>query len=281
MLPRTLPLLLPLLLLALNWGGARSQGIGVPAELLAKALNHAAGPARGGGGDLVGRLREGDVAALYEAAMGMQQDGGGDRISAVLLLHQLADSSAHHIPSMVALGFAYSEEDPDQAVRYFVQAGEDGPHQAALYNAGRLLAEQGDGGGALAYIRASANLTGRSASPEMTATAAGAYAALSDRLLGGIGHLTLQQMANAFPYASLDGVPREGGREDRMWRSAMGGLEAHARGEGGGGDGLEEAREALIGLREFEELSELQRGLLGGILSRIGEILDGRRGEEL
>ena len=27
MLPRTLPLLLPLLLLALNWGGARSQPI--------------------------------------------------------------------------------------------------------------------------------------------------------------------------------------------------------------------------------------------------------------
>lgn len=73
-------------------------------------------------------------------------------------------------------------------MRYFVQAGEDGPHQAALYDAGRLFVELKKPDRALAYLRSSANFgndgedvdTDGDGDPKMTAMATEAYGKLSD-----------------------------------------------------------------------------------------------------
>eukprot|EP01082_Thalassiosira_pseudonana_P014661 g13390.t1 g13390 contig8:580056-581007(+) len=113
---------------------------------------------------LMDQLQSGDVEALYTVAQSLNQRGAGDdRITSVQLWHALADGPAAHVNSAVALGFSYAEVDKETALRYFVQAGEGkqdgstGPHQAALFNAGRLFLELNDAASSLAYIRACAS----------------------------------------------------------------------------------------------------------------------------
>ena len=52
-------------------------------------------------------------------------------MDSVLIWNHLVDSSAQHILSTIALGFTYKDNDKGEAVRYFGQTGEDGPHQAS------------------------------------------------------------------------------------------------------------------------------------------------------
>lgn len=88
---------------------------------------------------------------------------------AVEVFHSLADhGSLQHVPSQVALGFAYYNNKDgatgkarnymSKAIHYFTTAGLNGPHQAALYNAGRCYSELQDWESAVIYIRACATL---------------------------------------------------------------------------------------------------------------------------
>jgi TPR repeat protein len=76
---------------------------------------------------------------LYQIAKGMSNHDA-TRDTAVQIFHVLA-ADIQHIPSQVALGFYYyknkNDDDPNdyskhKALQYFQQAGENGPHQAAL-----------------------------------------------------------------------------------------------------------------------------------------------------
>jgi len=276
--PSMRPVLLLLLLLSLLNATVSSQKIGIPADLLATALNHAAAhPDIDNGSskdDLVQRLNNGDIDALYWVAKSMND--GGDRINSVLLWHQLADSSAHHILSMVALGFAYAENDKAKAVRYFVQAGEDGPHQSALYNAGRLYVELEKPDRALAYLRASVDLskdtiTAVFARPQTTAMVIKAYGALSE-LLRESGEFTLQQILDMFPYASIDNFPVEGSEEGLLWTSGMEKLREFVRTRDR--NVFEVMRGSLTKLQSYKNLSKLQHRFLDDILKEALELYD-------
>jgi hypothetical protein len=84
-------------------------------------------------------LDKGNVHTLYTLAKELNQnDNPDDTITSMELWHALADTG-DHILSQVALGFAYAENDPSRAIVYFVEAGENGPHQSALYNAGPVV----------------------------------------------------------------------------------------------------------------------------------------------
>jgi hypothetical protein len=115
------------------------------------------------------------VEALNEVAKSMNDPV--DRLSSVLVWHALADDGSQgddyeaydeaegydyhcHIPSALALGFSYDEADMARSLHYFLMAtSKKGmPHQAGMYNAGRLYLELDDPRGALAYIRACATL---------------------------------------------------------------------------------------------------------------------------
>mmetsp|Transcript_40190 Transcript_40190/g.45737 ORF Transcript_40190/g.45737 Transcript_40190/m.45737 type:complete len:275 (+) Transcript_40190:39-863(+) len=264
----------PILLLVavLILGMVSSQKIGIPAELLAKALNHAAA-SDGTQSKLVQNLRNGDIDSLYGVAKSMHSEN--DPITSVLIWHQLADSSAHHIPSMVALGFAYSEGDKPQAIKYFVQAGEDGPHQGALYNAGRLFAEIGEITQALAYIRYSANLgkdekTAMYAASRLSETAAKAYHILSDQILKMIDELSLQQMIDIFPYSNINDIPIAGGEVDKIWKSAIESLQAFTR--TGVHDQVENSIIELIKLQNLDDFSKIQKNILRSIISKSLEL---------
>ena len=109
---------------------------------------------------LLDELENGSVEALFTVAQSLnKRNKGEDRITSVELWHALADG-ADHVPSAVALGFSYSEVDKELALKYFVQASnsDQGPHQASLYNAGRLFLELNEAASSLAYIRSCANV---------------------------------------------------------------------------------------------------------------------------
>lgn len=107
---------------------------------------------------LLEELQNGSVEALYTVAQSLnKRNVGDDRITSVQLWHALADG-ADHVPSAVALGFSYAEVDKELALNYFVQASNgdgEGPHQASLYNAGRLLLELNEAASSLAYSKSS------------------------------------------------------------------------------------------------------------------------------
>jgi len=258
-------LLLALYLVALVVGQAENAKI--PAELLAKALNHASQSDDDLDAETTIRsLRYGDINTLYKVATSMNK--AGDRINSVLIWHKLADGDVHHIMSMVSLGFTYSEEDKQQAIKYFVQAGEDGPHQSSLYNAGRLFVETNDYMRGLAYIRAAATFErdnyNKNAGTQMTQTATEAYHDLSRMMLA--VDMKLQDIVHVFPYASIDGFPKEGSKEDKLWVHAMQKLEEYAMTKKQ--PAMQMARKDLYKLQNSKGLSKLQDYLLRGVLAQ-------------
>ena len=204
------------------------------------------------------RLELGDIHSLYEVAKAMNQnnDNKDDRQTSMEIWHALADAddgpnnnsgggggAGGHILSQIALGFAYSEHDKSRAVSYFVQAGEghgdNVPHQAALYNAGRLLAEPEleDFVKALAYLRAAYNVA--ESHPEystlhLTETSKFAYERLSDQLVALVKESTtikgsvisIQQVADMFLYANIEDFPPVKSKEERIWHSGMQSLQS-------------------------------------------------------
>lgn len=201
------------------------------------------------------QLQKRNSDTLYGVAQAMNKQG--DRLTSTQIWHALADDEQHpHLLSQVALGFAYAEHDKPQAVRYFVDAGEAGPHQAALYNAGRLLLEfSNDWTRALAYLRAAATLTGGDAKPALTATAEQAYQTLSEQIMT-LSALSLQQAADMFLYANLDDYPNPKSKTEKLWAKGMQALQK---------DDYKSALIHILKLQEDTKFSDLQLHLLKAI----------------
>jgi tetratricopeptide (TPR) repeat protein len=231
----------------------------IPAELVAKAMNHVVQSGDPNAQATIQSLREGSIETLYSVAKSMTDAGD---IASIEIWHQLADGEAHHIMSMVSLGFAYYEKDKQKAVKYFVQAGEDGPHQASLYDAGFLFIQLGDYPRALAYIRESAIFNGKGQSDEMTNKATEAYFKFS-RMMKAL-KMSVQLMTNIFPYASIDGFPKEGSSEDKLWVNAMKNLQDYN--ESKTTKSMESARRSLSKLKKRDGLSDLQTHFIEKIL---------------
>ena len=187
------------------------------------------------------RLESGHIQTLFEVAQAMNgMKNREDMLTSIEIWHALADADVGgHIPSQVALGFAYSENDKATAITYFVQAGETGPHQAALYNAGRLLCdpEIEDFVKALAYLRAAYSLNEthpKYSTTHLTETSKIAYELLSeqlvalvDRSMTGKGNmLSIQTVSDMFLYANLAGFPSKKSREEKSWDVAMRSLQS-------------------------------------------------------
>jgi tetratricopeptide (TPR) repeat protein len=261
-----------LLLLAFTTLSTQAQeNSEVPAALLASALNHAT--QSGLGKELLEKVYNKDVNALYQVAKSMyanprQNVAENDKLNAVQIFHALADGGEHHILSMMQLGFAYSAEDKRQAVKYFVQAGEEGPHQGSLYNAGRLLAEEGEFAPALGFMRAAITLSRdhpEHAKSHLTAeTAKQGYRTLSEQLQQ--VDLGLQEMVDMFPYADLNNFPGEGTKEEKLWLDAI--FQFHLFGSSKKISDLEAAVKGMsdLQMQHDNEMSALQTSLLRRIL---------------
>jgi tetratricopeptide (TPR) repeat protein len=270
-----------LVLLAFTTLSTQAQGNSeVPAALLASALNHAT--QSGLGKDLLEKLYDKDVNALYQVAKSMyanprQNVAENDKLNAVQIFHALADGEEHHILSMMQLGFAYSSEDKRQAIQYFVQAGEDGPHQGSLYNAGRLFAEEGEFAPALGFMRAAITLSRdhpEYAKSHLTAeTAKQGYVTLSERLQQ--VNLGLQEMVDMFPYADLNNFPGEGTKAEKLWLDAIFQFQLF-----GSSKKISDLEAAVKGMSDLQmqhdnEMSALQTSLLRRILVTALEKMSG------
>jgi len=272
----------------------------VPAELTAKALNHVATASYASADTaeaIISSLQSGSVDTLYNVAKAMNSSPSSedDKLSSIQIFHALADGPSHHILSMVQLGHTYAVADKPQALKYFVQAGEDGPHQASLYNAGRLFleVEAVEHDRALAYIRAAATLaddkdTAMYAKQQMADKAAAAYHDLSKMLASSVqaGRLTFEEMMNLFPYASIANHPKPNSKGDKLWNGAMKKIAEFmnqtkkARGASADIRALESARNDLTQLQELgrnkDYLSALQIELIAAILNETLRIIQGR-----
>jgi len=278
-------------------GSANAQ---VPAELVAKALNHVINTSHASpdtAESIISSVQSGDVDMLYNVAnvMNRQPASDDDKLASIQIFHALADGPSHHILSMVELGHTYSKEDKFEAIRYFAQAGEDGPHQASLYNAGRLFLEiePVDHVRALGYIRTAATLaddkgTAMYAKPQMTETATKAYHDLSTALVASVqaGGLAFEQMMNLFPYASISNYPKPSSKGDKLWDGAMDRIVKFINQEKESGESvdisaLESVRNDLTKLQEVgkNDLSGLQIELIDAILTEALRIIQG--GDEL
>jgi hypothetical protein len=238
---------------------------------------------------LLEELRNGSVEALYTVAQSLnKRNVGEDRITSVQLWHHLADE-ADHVPSAVALGFSYAEVDKELALKYFVQASngdDEGPHQASLYNAGRLLLELNEAAMSLAYIRSCANVEKKYpayATPAQTKTCKEAYELLSNQIMTKTTP-GIEDATEMFLYASIDDYPQANTNEFTKWTKAMEFLEMYAslmrEEDGASGDAnkkakafvtyLLSAQEQLLSLQKSsKKLSELQNYLIEIILGRI------------
>lgn len=116
---------------------ADTPGVDLDEDLYTRALAHAATLEQPNLNDgLVARLGNREVEALYEVAKSMND--AGDAISSVLIWHALADDGSEgedpeaydetpefdyegHVPSALALGFAYYEVDKPRALQYFLR----------------------------------------------------------------------------------------------------------------------------------------------------------------
>ena len=265
----------------------------VPAELVAKALNYVAARSHASldtAESIVASIQSGSVDALYDVAKEMNANGVEDKLTSIQIFHALAD--AHHILSMVQLGHTYSVEDKQQAIKYFVQAGEDGPHQDSLYNAGRLFLETVpvDYVRSMAYIRSAASLaddkhTAMYAKPQMTETATKAYHDLSQALKGAVmdgGVLSLEEKMNLFAYASIRDYPPPNSKGDKLWSGAMEKLVKLVHQAKIGGDSARDVgafagvRKDLAKLQEVvgkKDLSALQQELITAIMADILQLM--------
>ena len=160
-----------------------------------------------------------------------QQQASEEQSSGLRILHALADDPSNpHIPSQVALGFHYYETDKIKALQYFANAGEGGPHQAALYNAGRLYGELGEWIPALAYIRAAATLgesNPQAVTESLTETCLTAYEIMMQQLSQQT--LSIQESADVFLYANIHDFPPDGSDEANLWTNAVMALDSFNR----------------------------------------------------
>lgn len=164
--------------------------------------------------DVLEAASEGQVQALFQVAK-----AATDKDEASKVFHQLA--ARGHVASQVQLGMYYhGKGDTAKALEYFTEAGENGPHQASLYNAGRIYAEVRQWVPALAYIRACATFqSATETASKTTQTCLEAYDMLAQKiaLLDG---LTVEETADIFMYGSLDdSFPDE--TESRYWVNAI------------------------------------------------------------
>uniref|UniRef100_A0A7S4JKJ1 Uncharacterized protein n=1 Tax=Odontella aurita TaxID=265563 RepID=A0A7S4JKJ1_9STRA len=291
-------LLLLLLLVSLLLVATNGQQVRIPSALLAAALNHASHGMGPEGKELVTKLTDGNLYTLYRVAKSMydrprpldqmtgEQNIGDERSTAVRILHILADaqddggSGWEYVPASIALGLAYSEHDKPRAIRYFQSAGNKGPHQMSLYNAGRLLVEMEDFASALGHMRKAAvgfpDPKVAAGTEQTTATAKQGYEILSLQLAGK-NDLSVQQMADIFPYADLDGFPKTGTDALVRWAVGMNLLEKYNKGDGEGGsvETLIEAKNNLVKLltKYEDEMSALQANLLKRVMERIDMIV--------
>ena len=136
----SLPLaVLLLVLVAVACVVEAAEGFVVPQDLIEKAISNT--PPDLLDQETAQAARAGDYTALFRLAKLVQQQPTDLSTTSRKIFHALADE-AGHIPSQVALGMQYyNNNDSDKALQYFVDAGENGPHQASLYNAGRIYAE--------------------------------------------------------------------------------------------------------------------------------------------
>eukprot|EP00578_Thalassiosira_sp_NH16_P008682 CAMPEP_0181123868 /NCGR_PEP_ID=MMETSP1071-20121207/26153_1 /TAXON_ID=35127 /ORGANISM="Thalassiosira sp., Strain NH16" /LENGTH=321 /DNA_ID=CAMNT_0023209087 /DNA_START=62 /DNA_END=1027 /DNA_ORIENTATION=+ len=270
-------------------------------ELYDKAIMHATTMAMPAPSDprqisssLVQRLRSGDIEALYSVARSLNgRNAGDDRVTSVQLWHALADGPAAHVPSAAALGFSYAEVDVELALRYFVQASQGkrkeddgtgtggGPHQAAMFNAGRLFLERNDVASSFAYIRGCANVEREYpayAKEELTRTCAEAYDTLSTRIRGEtISPPGIEDAAEMFPYASMEEFPLPDTREFTIWARGMEYLEMYAKmvregTEVGDISGRRKGKTYLLAAQQ--ELEQFQNGSKGGMSELQQYLLD-------
>lgn len=252
--------------LVITIGLCQADNPKIPAELVAKAMNHVAQSDDPNAQSTIQSLQEGNIETLYKVAKSMNDAGD---ITSVEIWHQLADGEAHHIMSMVSLGFAYYDQDKQKAVKYFVQAGEDGPHQASLYDAGFLFIQLGDYPRALAYIRESAIFNGKGQSEDMTKKATESYFRFSTMMKA--LKMSVKLMSNIFPYASIDGFPLEGSSEDKLWVDAMKNLEDYNLNNNK--NSMNSARHGLSELLKREGLSDLQKYFIEKILTQTESVV--------
>lgn len=243
--------------------------------------------------------------------------------TALEIFHALADTSNNnnaaaaaddddnnnngHVLSQLALGFEYAaaaeataEAEAEagrnndngsiinkrRAISYFIQAGENGPHQVGLYNAGRLLVEEGDYVKALAYIRAaytvhqSNNPKYATSTPKLTETSLIAYKILSEQLVTAIqtsmknknkqddddgNVVTIQQAADMFLYANINDYPSPGSTDEIVWTTVMHSMQK--KDWDGALEGINKLRRPVPGSRSRDgdnnkKLSELQLTIL-------------------
>jgi tetratricopeptide (TPR) repeat protein len=178
---------------------------------------------------IIAEIKAGEQESLYYVAKhmvehGSDQDGGPPPAAAFSILHTLADGSSSlmpHVKSQVVLATAYyNKGDKVKAIHYFELAGEQGPHQAALYNAGRTHAELENWVPAIAYIRESAVLS--ETHPEavedaMTKTVIKAYVTFSEKIAN--ADLSIEQAADIFMYGALQDKLSED--DDNNWKVAV------------------------------------------------------------
>lgn len=287
---------------------AAAKDVQLDEDLYNRALAHA-GMLESTEDGIAERLRRGEVEALYEVAKSMNDSG--DKISSVLIWHALADDGSEgdnyegydqgeeydyegHPPSALALGFSYYDVDKPRSLQYFLMAtSKKGvPHQAAMFNAGRLYLELEDPSGALAYLRACATLDRTHpgyARPQLCMTCKEAYRTLSTELVEHGEDMGLEEAVECFPYGSIDDFPSSGTKEFKVFHGAMGYLEKYMeviQGNNEAKTGISNSARkkaaklltaAIETLMEFrlsyrEKMSKLQLFLLGYIIERTKNI---------
>lgn len=257
----------------------------IPAELLANALNHVFNSGQADAESTIQSLRGGDVDTLYQVAKDM--NASGDILNSLQIWHHLADGDAHHLPAMISLGFAYSEQDKDKALKYFVQAGEDGPHQPSLFNAGRILVEMNQLPPGLAYVRAAATFGEDESNGEQPKQNKylQAYIDLSRMMKEAAREMSLQDITEIFMYASINDFPVEGTKEDAIYDSAMQELQEYFEMKNEEEQQtperqrklvlkLKQAKEDLLKLQKMKGMSDLQEELLSRMVAYIVEMME-------
>jgi len=227
----------------------------ISAELLANALNYVTSHANmyPNAQETITLLYEkNNVQTLYQVAKSMSNDG--DYLTAIPIYHALADSSSGHVPSMFALGFAYSKHDKPKAIHYFSKAGQEGPHAASLYNAGKLLLEENDLVTSMRYLLAAAQMDSNQQQIYVEAYNLQSQTILDTIIL----QLSVQEMMDLYPYANIHGHSTNG-----IWENARNHvseyLKTHTTQQ------LQLARTNLSMLFN-DEVSKLQSGLLNQLL---------------
>lgn len=303
MMPLPVKLILWLCLLKILTAESSSAQTQLDPELFTQAIIHAKEISQSlgynAGQSLVQQLQEGNIEALYNVAQSLNgRNKNDDRIISVQIWHALADGASHHVQSAVSLGFSYSEVDKELALQYFIQASrgkEDdensGPHQAALYNAGRLFLELGDAASSLAYIRACANTEKEYpeyATEQLTQTCTTAYNTLSTQIQSEtITPPGIEDAAQMFIYSSIHEFPLPTTKEFKLYEKGMGYLDKYAKQvrEGGDTNGFKHLKAAMKELEQLQkkagdDMSELQKYLLKIIVGRV-QLLMTADGDEL